>query len=115
MRPTLKLAALQSMIAALAAVVGAMMSGTPAAISALTGGAIAALGSAIYGVFANSGSRAAAGIWKAHVLAEAMKILATILMFALVFLLAPGISGLWLLLGFIAATLMYWVALILVK
>jgi ATP synthase protein I len=80
--------------------------------SAAYGGAVAVLGSAIYALFVVRGADDARTALRSHVRAEMAKIFVTVVLFALALMLFQSAAWLWLILGFVMATLAYWFSLL---
>lgn len=107
---------LQLLVTALIAVPLLPLKGMQAAGSAAAGGAIGFLASLAYALRMSAPkSSEPRDLLKAHVRAEAYKLLTIVGLFAAVFIFVKGVAPLPLLLTFIATLAAYWAALLLVK
>lgn len=105
---------LQAGVGALSALLLLTLYGTHLALSALIGGAIAVIASAVYAWRMSVPSASDPKLLlRAHFVAEYLRFGATVGLFAGVFLLYGSVAALPLFLTYVAALLVYWVALIL--
>lgn len=111
-KPVFRVVSLQLTIAiCFASLVGAF-GGVLQGWSAAYGGAVAVTGSFAYALLVVRGSDDANTALRAHVRAEMAKIFVTVVLFALALVLFQSASWLWLILGFVMATLAYWFSLL---
>lgn len=80
--------------------------------SAAYGGVIAVIGSFVYALLVARGSDDANQALRTHVRAEMAKIFVTVVLFASALVLFQSAAWLWLILGFVMATLAYWFSLL---
>lgn len=80
--------------------------------SAAYGGVIAVVGSGVYALLVAAGSDDARQVLRRHVRAEMAKIFVTVVLFASALVLFQSAAWLWLILGFVMATLAYWFSLL---
>ncbi len=106
---------LQVALTALASLLAACLAADArtAAFSALAGGGIAVVGALIYASIAYARKRAAPqDLMRGHFRAEAMKMIATVFLFAAIMVFFKGMSALALFGGYIAAQSAYWFGLL---
>lgn len=90
--------------------------GSSAAVSALLGGSVGFLTSLVYAItMVRPDSEEPRDLFRAHIRAEAFKLLATVILFVAVFTLFKEISALILVLTFAATLLVNWAGLLMIQ
>jgi ATP synthase protein I len=107
-----RVVALQLTIAVLFSALVALFAGVGKGWSAAVGGAIAVIGSLVYAVFVARGSDDAKKAFRTHARAEMLKVFVTAVLFIVALVLFPSAAWLWLILGFVVATMSYWLSLL---
>ncbi|MYM33019.1 hypothetical protein GTP38_01480 [Duganella sp. FT94W] len=107
-----RIVALQFVIATGFALLAWNLGGVNKAWSAAYGGAIAVIGSLVYAMLVARGAGDAKQAFRRHFRAEMIKIFITAALFIGALVLCSSAAWVWLILGFAAATLAYWVALL---
>ena len=110
--PVYKVVALQFTIATSFAIAAAYFGSMESGWSAAIGGAIAVIGSLVYAMMVARGAGDAKQAFRRHFRAEMIKIFITAALFICALVLCSSAAWVWLILGFAAATLAYWVALL---
>jgi ATP synthase protein I len=111
-RPVFRVVALQLTIAVLFSALVALFAGVGKGWSAAMGGAIAVIGSLVYALFVARGTDDAKKAFRAHFRAEMLKVFVTAVLFIVALVLFPSAAWLWLILGFVVATMSYWLSLL---
>jgi ATP synthase protein I len=111
-KPIYKVVALQLIIAISFAGLVGNLGDAHKGWSAAYGGAVAVIGSLLYAMLVASGSVDAKKAFRAHIVAEMVKIFITVVLFVLALVLFQSAAWLWLILGFAVATLAYWFSLL---
>lgn len=111
-KPVFRVVALQLTIAVLFSALVALFAGVGKGWSAAMGGAIAVLGSLIYAIMVARGSDDAKTAFRSHFRAEMTKVFVTAVLFICALVLFQSAAWLWLILGFVVATLAYWLSLL---
>lgn len=107
---------LQVGVTALIAALLLGIKGSSAAVSALLGGSVGFLTSLVYAIImVRPDSEEPRDLLRAHIRAEAFKLLATVILFVAVFTLFKEISAVILVLTFAATLLVNWVSLLMIQ
>ncbi|AKU23226.1 MULTISPECIES: ATP synthase subunit I [unclassified Massilia] len=111
-KPVYRVVALQFTIAVLFAAATAYFASESKGWSAAMGGAIAVAGSLAYALMVAKGNPDAKQAFRTHFRAELIKIFITAVLFILALVLFQSAAWLWLILGFVVATMAYWLSLL---
>ena len=110
--PVFHVVALQLTIAVLFSALVALFAGVGKGWSASAGGGIAVVGSLIYALMVARGTDDAKKAFRAHFRAEMLKVFVTAVLFVCALVLFKSADWMWLILGFVVATLAYWLSLL---
>ncbi|MYN01202.1 hypothetical protein GTP41_03720 [Pseudoduganella sp. DS3] len=110
--PVFRVVALQLTIAVLFSATVVLFAGVEKGWSAAVGGGMAVVGSLVYALMVMRGNDDAKKAFRTHFRAEMLKVFVTAVLFICALVLFKSAAWMWLILGFVVATLAYWLSLL---